>query len=123
MPPKEVLFSVGIEDCEVQTFRSGGPGGQNQNKRETGVRVIHKDSGAVGESREERSQLQNKKRAFNRMVNSPQFKWWIHLKRREIETGKTMEERVEASMAPENLKTEIHDEKGRWVTADVEDLN
>jgi protein subunit release factor B len=68
------ILSVTIHDCEVQTFRSGGKGGQNQNKRDTGVRVIHHPSGARGESREERSQLQNKKLAFRRMVDSKPFR-------------------------------------------------
>lgn len=67
------ILSVTIHDCEVQHFRSGGKGGQNQNKRDTGTRVIHHPSGARGESREERSQLQNKKKAFIRMVESPTF--------------------------------------------------
>lgn len=68
------ILSVTIHDCEVQTFRSGGKGGQNQNKRDTGVRVIHHPSRARGESREERSQLQNKKAAFRRMVGTKEFR-------------------------------------------------
>ena len=68
------MFSVTLADCEVQTFRSGGKGGQNQNKRDTGVRIIHHPSGARGESREERSQLQNKRAAFARMAAHPLFR-------------------------------------------------
>lgn len=49
---RSLLFSVTIKDCEVQTFRAGGCGGQNQKKRDTGVRIIHHPSGARGESRE-----------------------------------------------------------------------
>lgn len=48
------------EDCEYQTFRSGGPGGQYQNTTESGIRIIHKPTGLVAESRQERSQAQNK---------------------------------------------------------------
>ena len=70
---REKVLSVSIKDCEVQTFRAGGNGGQNQNKRDTGVRVIHHPSGARGESREERSQLKNKRTAFRRMAESPEF--------------------------------------------------
>src|SRR3954469_18844486 len=70
------ILSVSIHDCEVQHFRSGGSGGQNQNKRDTGVRVIHHPSGARGESREERSQLGNKKTAFRRMAESLRFQTW-----------------------------------------------
>jgi protein subunit release factor B len=121
-PDKELLFSVTLDDCRVETFRSGGPGGQNQNKRETGVRITHRESGAVGISREERSQLQNKKRAFVRMAKSDRFQWWATLKRREMETGKSLLDRVEESMKPANLRTEIHDEDGRWVEVDPQTL-
>jgi len=67
------VFSVTIKDCTVETFRSGGKGGQNQNKRDTGVRVKHAPSGAVGESREHRTQLENKRAAFRRMANHPRM--------------------------------------------------
>jgi protein subunit release factor B len=60
---RELVLSVTLKDCEVQTFRAGGKGGQNQNKRDTGVRIIHHPSGARGEARDERSQLQNKRLA------------------------------------------------------------
>ncbi len=72
------VLSVTLADCQVDEFRSGGPGGQNQNKRNTGIRIVHPPSGAVGESREERSQLQNKKTAFKRMANHPRFKLWMN---------------------------------------------
>ena len=74
MKDKVLAFSVSIKDCRVDTFRTGGPGGQKQNKTSSGARVIHEASGAVGESRTERSQLQNKKNAFRRMAESDKFK-------------------------------------------------
>lgn len=67
------VLSVTAADCEMQTFRAGGKGGQNQNKRDTGVRYIHHPSGARGEARDERSQLQNRRLAFRRLVESPAF--------------------------------------------------
>lgn len=71
------MASITKKNLTIQTFRSGGNGGQNQNKRDTGVRIIHRDSGAVGESRESRNQLVNKKLAFKRMVAHPKMKIWI----------------------------------------------
>jgi protein subunit release factor A len=111
---KRLAFSVTLADMEMQTFRAGGNGGHNQNARDSGVRFIHHPSGARGESREERSQLQNKKRAFRKLVDSSAFKMWIQKK---LSTGPTAEERVAADMAPENLKVE-HKVGGKWVRVD-----
>src|SRR6202045_4287885 len=47
------------EDLKRDTFRSGGPGGQHQNKTESGVRYTHVPSGIAAESRSERSQHKN----------------------------------------------------------------
>ena len=74
---RELVLRVTIKDCDVQTFCAGGPGGQKQNASETGVRIIHRASGAVGESREHRTQWQNKKAAFRRMGETPVFKQWV----------------------------------------------
>lgn len=60
---KELLLSVTIADCKVSTFRAGGPGGQNQNKVASAVRIVHRPSGAVGVSRTDRSQIVNKRLA------------------------------------------------------------
>jgi protein subunit release factor B len=111
---KQLLFSVTIHDCKVQTFRSGGPGGQHQNKTESGVRIIHEPSGARGESREERSQLQNKKIAFRRMAQTPQFKWWVEQERRRLEGEMSIEEAVAESMTPDKIKVEVQ-KNGLWV--------
>lgn len=71
---RELLLSVTAKDCEWDYFRAGGKGGQKQNKTSSGARCRHRASGAVGESREERSQLQNRKKAFRKMAESEKFK-------------------------------------------------
>lgn len=50
-----------LAQCEVETFRSTGPGGQHINKTDSAVRITHRNSGVTVISRKERSQYLNKK--------------------------------------------------------------
>lgn len=96
---RKLLFSVSIHDCEVQTYRGSGPGGQHRNKVETGVRIIHHPSGAVAQACEGKSQIMNKRAAWKKLANDPKFRAWL---------------RVEVSMRPANLLIEYIDAEGNW---------
>lgn len=115
--PKELLFTITKKDLDIQTFRSGGAGGQNQNKVESGVRIIHRESGAVGESRTERSQHHNKKLALKRLANSEKFKLWIQRKAFELNCDKKeIERRVDEDIKLDNLKIEKYDKDNKkWI--------
>jgi protein subunit release factor B len=56
-----------LRECEVETFRSSGPGGQHVNKTESSVRLRHLPSGIVVSSRQERSQHRNKTLCLERL--------------------------------------------------------
>ena len=103
-------------DLEITWFNGGpGSGGQKRNKCQMCCRLFHPESGARAQATEERSQQQNLRKAFERLVKTPQMKFWISRKLYELRQKETLEETVARETTDEYLKYEVKDENGRWI--------
>lgn len=110
-----LLFTVTAKDFVIQTFCTGGKGGQHRNAKQNGVRIIHKDSGARAEHRDGRDQDKNKIAAFLKLLDTAEWKAWHKAEvSRQLGLTKRAIEATEGAMAAENLRVEVKVD-GRWV--------
>jgi protein subunit release factor B len=120
---KHLLFSLTAKDFKVQTFCTGGNGGQHRNAKQNGVRIIHPASGARAEHRDGRDQAKNKAEAFRKIVETSEFKAWHKLEcAKRLGLVREAEAVVEEAMKPHNLRIEIKDTEGKWCDGQMEDL-
>lgn len=124
---RKLIGTVTAKDCEWQYFRAGGKGGQSQNKTDSGARVIHHPSGARGESRDQKSQLQNRRIAWRRMAMSKEFQRWVRHQAGadravEDEINRKVNAAVSRQLLSENLLIETKNEHGEWVPTDEKEL-
>ena len=106
---RQKILTLTRDNFEWQFFRAGGAGGQKQNKTSSACRCVHAPSGSMGESREERSQNQNRRIAFKRCTGSVKFQSWLRVTCSAILKGfKDVEAQVDLMMKEENLKIEYY---------------
>ena len=105
---RKPLFSLTRKDFEVQTFCTGGNGGQHRNAKQNGVRIIHPASGARAEHRDGRDQGKNKEEAFKKLVLTKEFKAWHNVEvMKRLGRIREVEARVDDMMQEKNLKIEF----------------
>ncbi len=112
---KEKLFSVTLKDCDVLPYRGSGAGGQKRNKTSSAIRIVHKDSGAVGQCENYREQSRNKSDAFKRMSQTKEFKSWMSIEIART-TGRLLQIEKEVDKQMAKVKVEGKDENNHWVT-------
>ena len=116
--PRELLFSITLADCRVDTYRGSGKGGQKRNKTSSAVRVVHPPSGAMGQAEDGRSQFQNKKLAFGRMARTKEMQMWLKMEAAR-RSGEIERIRAKVDREADKAKVEVKDDKGRWVPETV----
>lgn len=98
--PQEIQINQG--DLEVSFFRSSGPGGQNVNKVETAVRIVHKPSGIIVSSQAGRSQHANREQAMGvlraKLYEQKQIE-------EQLKTGASRKEQIGTADRSEKIRT------------------
>lgn len=114
MMTRRLLFSLTAKDFKIVTFCSGGKGGQNQNRKKTGVRITHTSSGASGECRGKNTFIHNRAIAFQHLCDTKKFQVWHKMEVARV-TGAVQraEDQTDREMLPNNLRVEVKHE-GRW---------
>lgn len=111
---RNLVFSVTKKDLEITWFSGTGAGGQHRNKHQNCCRIRHPESGVIATGQSQRERGANMREALNGLAQHPKFVAWAEGWVVELETGETVEQKVERLMSIENLLTETRGVDGRW---------
>ena len=104
---REQRLSIPREAFTITHIRGHGPGGQHRNKVSTGVRIVHNDSGAVGEATDSRSQHQNLYAALERLTRTVTFQQWARDQFTSLKGRGAANAQVGQNKPPDHLLIEV----------------
>lgn len=113
MSETKPILSLTAADFAWSYTKGSGAGGQKRNKTSSAVHCSHAPSKAHGYSEGSRSQHDNKREAFERCVETKEFKEWLRLETMR-QTGETVRIEQEVKRQLNFIKVEVQQE-GRWV--------